>query len=43
MTDYDNQIKNILEQINENDRKKLLLVVPESAGDIFLANSLLED
>jgi hypothetical protein len=43
MTDYDNQIKNILAQINENDSKKLLLVVPESAGDIFLATSLLED
>lgn len=31
----------ILNQVNNNDKKKLLFIVPESAGDIFLSTSLL--
>ena len=40
MIDND-QVKHIAGQLNNNDKKKLLFIVPESAGDIFLATSLL--
>jgi hypothetical protein len=33
-------IKILSDQINNNDKKKLLLIVPESAGDVFLVTSL---
>jgi len=35
------QVKHIAGQLNNNDKKKLLFIVPESAGDIFLSTSLL--
>lgn len=38
----DQQINIIKNQININNKKKLLFIVPESAGDIFLATSLLK-
>ena len=34
-------LKHIVGQLNNNDKKKLLFIVPESAGDIFLSTSLL--
>ena len=40
MIDND-QVKHIAGQLNSNDKKKLLFIVPESAGDIFLSTSLL--
>ena len=40
MIDND-QVKHIAGQLNNNDKKKLLFIVPESAGDIFLSTSLL--
>jgi hypothetical protein len=33
-------IDNIYNEINHNNLKKILLIVPESAGDIFLTTSL---
>ena len=36
------QINTILSEIVETGNKKLLFIVPESAGDIFLSTSLLE-
>lgn len=35
------QIDLISKQLNQNNNKKILFTVPESAGDIFLATSLL--
>ena len=35
------QLQIIASQINFNDKKRLLFIVPESAGDIFLCTSLL--
>lgn len=35
------QLNIIYSQLVQNDNKKLLLVVPESAGDIFLVTSIL--
>lgn len=35
------QINFIKQQLVSNDKKKLLFIVPESAGDIFLSTSLL--
>ena len=40
MIDND-QVKHIAGRLNSNDKKKLLFIVPESAGDIFLSTSLL--
>ena len=40
MIDND-QVKHIAGQLNSNDKKKLLFIVPDSAGDIFLSTSLL--
>ena len=37
----DIEIDKIRRNINQNDNRKILLVVPESAGDIFLCTSLL--
>lgn len=34
-------IKNISEQISYNGKKRILFIVPENAGDIFLSTSLL--
>jgi hypothetical protein len=39
----DEQMQHIVFQVTDSKCKKLLLIVPESAGDIFLATSLLED
>lgn len=36
------QVKLIIPQLDETGNKKLLFIVPESAGDIFLSTSLLE-
>ena len=36
-----NEMEYISSQLNKNSKKKLLLIVPESAGDIFLSTSLL--
>ena len=36
------QINIISSQLENNNKKKLLFIVPESAGDIFLSTSLLE-
>lgn len=41
MNDIQQQIQTVSSFLNLNDKKKLLLVVPESAGDIFLSTSLL--
>lgn len=41
MNDIQQQIQIVSSFLNLNDKKKLLLVVPESAGDIFLSTSLL--
>ena len=35
------QLSKINSQLNHNDSKKLLFIVPESAGDIFLSTSIL--
>jgi hypothetical protein len=37
----EHQINFIVSQITFNQRKRLLFIVPESAGDIFLSTSLL--
>lgn len=45
MNDKEKEFYYIAEQVSESDknrRKKLLLVLPESAGDIFLSTSLLQ-
>ncbi len=34
-------LKDIMKQLEYNQNKRLLLIVPESAGDIFLSTSLL--
>lgn len=34
------QIKILADQLNNNSKRKLLLIVPESAGDVFLITSL---
>lgn len=39
--DYDSQLVTIQQQLVESSNKKLLMIVPESAGDIFLCTSLL--
>ena len=36
------QIQYIMQTIQDDKGKKLLFIVPESAGDIFLATSLLQ-
>ena len=41
MNDIQQQIQIVSSFLNLNDKKKLLLIVPESAGDIFLSTSLL--
>jgi|688.fasta_scaffold54395_5 hypothetical protein len=39
--DYDSQLAIIAQQLIQSDNKKILMIVPESAGDIFLSTSLL--
>lgn len=39
--DYDSQLVIIGQQLIESKNKRLLMIVPESAGDIFLCTSLL--
>lgn len=39
--DYDSQLAIIGQQLIESKNKRLLMIVPESAGDIFLCTSLL--
>ena len=39
--DINEQIQLIKYHLNNNDKKKILFIVPESAGDIFLSTSLL--
>lgn len=36
-------LNNLLSMLDNTEKKKLLFCVPESAGDIFLSTSLLED
>ena len=38
--DIENQINYIANQLSDSNNKKLLFIVPESAGDIFLSTSL---
>lgn len=39
--DYDSQLAVIEQQLIKSENKRLLMIVPESAGDIFLCTSLL--
>jgi hypothetical protein len=36
-------IQHIRSQLDENNKPRLLFIVPESAGDVFLSTSLLKD
>jgi ADP-heptose:LPS heptosyltransferase len=42
MNNNEQQIEALLRMVDESNKIKVLFIMPESAGDIFLATSLLE-
>jgi hypothetical protein len=41
-TEYNNEMEKIISLVDKSDQIKILFIMPESAGDIFLSTSLLQ-